>query len=313
MTLAQHGGRLLARCNRRMIKLPVGLALLAVVVLVVGYNRGVRPTTQASDSSLDGRNPRVRLRAKSAAAPAAGVVPPKSKVDSLKQALNRAREALARLDDIRDYTYTFLKREWVGGELSAEQKLSMKIRHEPFSVYTRFLSPDSQAGQEALYVEGRNDNKLLGHPTGLQHTIVGTVALDPKGFFAMLGSRYPITDAGMKNLLLKLIQLGETKGLLDDATVEFRKGDEDAMVDGRPTTLLEIRCPAAKPNFKLAVARVFIDDAWNLPVKFEAYEWPDEPGRDPTLVEQYTYLDLKLNPGLTDLDFDVSNPEYEFD
>jgi hypothetical protein len=30
------------------------------------------------------------------------------------------------------------------------------------------------------------------------------------------------------------------------------------------------------------------------------------------LVEDYGYEDLKLNAGLTDLDFDPQNPEYRF-
>ncbi len=50
----------------------------------------------------------------------------------------------------------------------------------------------------------------------------------------------------------------------------------------------------------------------NVPIRYESYDWPTEKGGEPILVEEYTYLNLKLNNGLTDLDFDVNNPKYQF-
>ncbi len=32
----------------------------------------------------------------------------------------------------------------------------------------------------------------------------------------------------------------------------------------------------------------------------------------PELIEAYTYLNMKLNVGLTDADFDIHNPVYRF-
>lgn len=49
-----------------------------------------------------------------------------------------------------------------------------------------------------------------------------------------------------------------------------------------------------------------------MPVRYAAYSWPSRPGGGPELIEEYTYLNLKLNPGLTDQDFDYHNPEYNF-
>lgn len=43
-----------------------------------------------------------------------------------------------------------------------------------------------------------------------------------------------------------------------------------------------------------------------LPVKIIGYDW------DHTLISCYTYTDIKANVGLTDRDFDVRNPAYEF-
>ncbi len=38
----------------------------------------------------------------------------------------------------------------------------------------------------------------------------------------------------------------------------------------------------------------------------------NQPGGQPQLLEEYTYLNVKLNVGLTDADFDDKNPEYNF-
>jgi len=235
----------------------------------------------------------------------------------LEKALDLARDALRTLDKIDDYTCTFVKRERVDGTLLDQETLSMKLRHRPFSVYMRFVEPPSSAGQEAIYVKGKNDGKLLGHTTGLAGKLAGTVALDPKGFLAMRGNRYAITDAGMKNLVEKLIKLGETPGLLDGCTVGF---DEDATVDERPCTCVEISVPRPKSKPKrrrkeasmLATARIFLDHEWNAPVRFETYEWPDDGKGEPHLVEQYTYMNLKFDQDLTDADFDEKNPDYSF-
>ena len=35
--------------------------------------------------------------------------------------------------------------------------------------------------------------------------------------------------------------------------------------------------------------------------------WPETPGGEPPLEEEYTYLDVELNVGLKDSDFDPDN------
>jgi hypothetical protein len=49
-----------------------------------------------------------------------------------------------------------------------------------------------------------------------------------------------------------------------------------------------------------------------MPTRYESYDWPAEPGGEPRLIEEYTYLHLKPNNGFTDLDFSVENPAYGF-
>lgn len=235
--------------------------------------------------------------------------PARAENPPLEKALALAQNSLDALNKIKDYTCIFVKRERVGNELLAEERLEMKLRHSPFSVYMRFLEPESSAGQEAIYVAGRNDGKLIGHTTGLKGQVVGSVPLDPTGYLAMMNNRYPITNAGMKNLVTLLLKLGQRKDLLKNCRVKFV---EDQKVDERPCLLIEIDNPPAPGEFKLAKARIWLDREWNVPVRFESWEWPAEAGAEPLLVERYSYLKLKFDQGLTDRDFDPANPQYDF-
>ena len=71
-----------------------------------------------------------------------------------------------------------MKRERIDGTLQPAESMFVKIRHEPFSVYTYFKAPDNMKGQEALYVDGKNDGCLLGHGVGIKK-VVGTLRLSP--------------------------------------------------------------------------------------------------------------------------------------
>lgn len=278
------------------------LAVLCLAALAVGCGRPGAKQGSAAPIAQD-----------SADAPAAPKRKPARavrKVASLDAAVKLAKSSFASLEKIKDYTCTFVKRERVGGVLLDEERLEMKVRHKPFSVYLRFLQPASLAGQEAIYVEGQNEGKLIGHMTGIKGQVVGAVALDPTGFLAMRNNRYPITNVGMKNLVALLIKLGERKDLLQGCRVEFVEGER---VDDRPCLCVEIRNPRPTDELRLAAAKVWVDEAWNVPVRFESWEWPEATDEKPVLAEQYKYLDLKLDPGLTSRDFDPKNPNYGFE
>jgi len=270
-------------------------SLLCALVLAVGCGQGSVAPPAASTPSAN----------------TATVVKHQAAAESnqpLDKALSLAKSSLDALDEIKDYTCIFVKQERVDGQLLDEERLAMKIRHQPFSVYMRFIRPESLAGQEAIYVEGRNNGNLVAHPNGLKGKIVGTVTLDPTGLIAMHDNRYPITNAGMKNLVALLIQLGERKDLLKDCRVEFI---EDGKIGDRGCMLIEISNPWAVGDFRLAKAKIWLDREWNVPLGFESWEWPKR-GNEPVLAERYQYLQVKFDQGLGDLDFDPANPEYAF-
>jgi len=134
---------------------------------------------------------------------------------------------------------------------------------------------------------------------------VGDVWLNPDGILAMHGQRYPITDIGIENLVAKLIERAtRDKNADPDALtteVRFTKG---AKINGRGCMVIEVVHAEPRPHYDFHIAQVFIDDEFQVPVRYAAYTWPTVPGGKPQLEEAYTYLDLKLNVGLSEDDFD---------
>jgi len=228
----------------------------------------------------------------------------------LAPAIRWAKDGLKQFSEIHDYSCTMVKRERIDGTLGEHEYLFVKVRHEPFSVYTYFLGPPALKGQEAIYVAGRNGGKLQGHPTGLKKRLIGTVSLNPTSMLAMVGNRYPITEMGLKRLTERLIEVGEQDAQYGECDVQVIP---EAKINDRMCTCIQVVHPVPRRNFTFHLARIYVDNEYNLPTRYEAYDWPRQPGGTPELIEEYTYLNIKMNNGFTDQDFDIHNPAYSFD
>ena len=226
----------------------------------------------------------------------------------LAPAIRWAREGAHNLKQVQDYSAVMVKRERVEGKLLDEQYMFLKVRHRPLSVYLYFLKPDSLQGQEVMWIENQNDGKMWAHGTGIK-SIFGTVSLNPTSPIAMGDNRYPITEIGILNLVERLLEVAQQDAQYGECEVKFFPG---AKINDRVCTCIQVTHPVPRRNFRFHVARIFIDDELNVPIRYEAYDWPGKQGETPPLLEQYTYLNLKLNNGLTDADFDVRNPQYRF-
>ncbi len=238
--------------------------------------------------------------------------------DPLRAALRIAYDGQNRIEDsIRDYTCTLTRRERVDGRLLGYETMFVKVRHrwkvegrvvQPFSVYVRFLSPDRVKGREVIYVDGRNDGKLIVRNGGIRFAHI-TTSLLPDSPAAMQQSRYPVTEVGVLNLTQRLIANGEKE--LQDRNYEA-KLVQGGKINGRSCTVVQMMHKVRGEGLAYKTARILIDDELLLPVHYSAYDWPDEEGGKPVLLEEYTYTDLKLNVGLTDWDFDHHNESYQF-
>jgi hypothetical protein len=235
----------------------------------------------------------------------------------LDPALTLARESLQRSQaEVRDYTALLTRRCRVDGKLGDFTQSQVKIRNRrveqdrvttPMSVYMKFISPDSVKGREVIWVEGANDGQLVVHEAGLKNLL--TIRLEPNGSLAMRGQRYPITEVGLEKLAEQLIEKGNRDRQHGECQVEFYQG---AKVNDRNCRMVQITHPDKRQHFDFHLAQVFFDEELNLPIRYASWSWPTEPGGQPVLEEEYTYSEVRINAGLTDLDFDPDNPEYGY-
>jgi hypothetical protein len=235
----------------------------------------------------------------------------------LDPALAMTRESLSHMqDNIHDYTALFAKRCRVDGELADMTFAQVKIRNPrpanaspttPMGVYLDFVKPSSVRGRVVIWVQGRNEGKLIAHESGLANFV--SLRLDPNGYLAMRGQRHPITEIGIENLLKKIIERGERDRQYGECDVQFFK---NAKLGDMQCTMLQVTHPVRRPYFDFNKARIYFSESLKLPVRYESWSWPVESGGDPVLEEEYNYLKVKVNVGLTDLDFDPENPAYRF-
>ena len=108
--------------------------------------------------------------------PAAGAVrseQTENPARAMKRLLKWAEDGEANIEkNIHDYSAVVVKRERDGKDLSPVQVMFIKVRHHPFSVFLRMLTPDASKGQEAIYVEGQRNGNLVGHTTGWLGSLV---------------------------------------------------------------------------------------------------------------------------------------------
>jgi outer membrane lipoprotein-sorting protein len=221
-----------------------------------------------------------------------------------------AHRVLDHIDkDVKDYTCTFVKTERIDGELIGPQQIAAKVRQKPSSVYFKFLKPDEVKGREVIFIAVENGGKFVAREGSGLKRLLGAVWLQPTSALAMAGQRYPVTGVGMRFLTNRLIEVAEQDRKYGEVEVKFYK---DAKVNGRNCLVIEVMHPTPRRVFLFHKARVYIDDELQVPIHYEAYLWPKAPGEEPPLDESYSYLNLKLNVGLTDADFDYKNPKYGF-
>ena len=224
----------------------------------------------------------------------------------LMPALRLAQQSLQRFDrEVADYSAMMIKQERLNGVLGPQETAYIKVRNRPFGVYMFFLAPNK--GQECLYNEGVAGAKgvLSARGAGMLKRM-GVMDLDPDGRIAMRGQKYPITKLGLRKLMTELIDVANNDVKFGECEVR----NAQCNINKRPCTVIEVVHPVQRSNFRFHKAELFIDNELQLPVRYAAYLWPEKPGDQPPLEEAYTYLNIKLNNGLTDLDFDKSNPAY---
>lgn len=267
----------------------------------------LEPSTPARIAAADQAPGAIRSTNTSKLADAEPAAPAARPETPIERAIRTIAESRACYERVDDYVCTFHKRERIAGRLTPQHIMSMKVRTKPNSIYFKFHQPIQ--GREAIYIAGKHDSKILAHDVGLNKFLAGTLALEPTSSRAMENCRHPITEAGIGPLLDTLAKRWALELDPEETKVAFR---DDMLVASRRCTMIESKHPARRPAFLHHMVRVYIDQELNLPIRFEAFDWSKREGLEPELTEEYTYTQLRVNVGLQDIDFDVSNSHYAF-
>ncbi len=300
------------------IQRAVALGLLIVIVaLAVWIFKPKRDSNEpsAASSAVSASRP---ITSSTTQASKLSEVGPVESDHPLDPVLAMAREALLHMQqDVADYRGKLIKRERISGILGAEVQMEFKIRTRreasaneparPLAAYLKFLEPWSARGREVIWIEGENDNKLIGHEGGFKNLL--RVELEPTGMLAMLDNKYPITEIGLTKLVEKLIEKGERDREVGPCEVQIIEGQT---VGDRECRLIQVTHPEPDKRFDFHIAQIFIDTERMIPLRYAAFLWAEEEGAEPPLEEEYTYLNVELNVGLTDKDFDPENPAYKY-
>lgn len=209
------------------------------------------------------------------------------------------RRAEQRLSRVESYVAVFHKQERINGNLTKEETVLFKFK-KPFKAYMKWIK-EPYYGRESLYVEGCNNNLIKVHECGFLGL---ELDLDPRGSLVMKGSRHPITDSGIENVV-NLIGRELRKGIRKGEISIGKQGVET--IYGRNTRQIEIVFPESQARgYYCYRAVINIDAESELPIRVQIFDWDDR------LVESYGYEAVALNAGLNDADFDPRNPAYGF-
>ena len=225
---------------------------------------------------------------------------------NLLEALEAAKSSHETLVKISGYNCTFVKQELIGKKPPLlKQSMNLKFRREPFSVYLKYNEPNP--GRQVLFVEGRNDGKFYFREASGLISYMGTMSLAPNSSDAMKENRYPVTMIGMEKMLDVYLLDWEISKKHPETQVNIVV---DAKVVGVDCKMYEVIHPQQREPFKFHKGRVYIDKKTNLPIRGEQYAFPIKAGKEPQLVEEYSYLDVKLVESPVEKDFDPKNEKY---
>ncbi len=221
-------------------------------------------------------------------------------------------KGLASFREVSDYTATLHKQERIAGTLGEVQHLRVKMRHQPFSVYMKWQTFDK--GRELIYVEGQNDGNILVQPGGWKGRLTGTLALDPNGRMAMSESRHPITEIGLARLAEKLLKYSYINIKRPNGWACEMHADQK--VQGRDCYLFVMRYDSDQVNETYRKSLQYVDKELSLPLMVINYGWGEDTDPETidqqTLIESYTWSDIRIDQRLASGDFDETNSSYRF-
>lgn len=322
-----------SRSSLRQNCLAVGISLSAVLVLILNFQAA------PAGAGADPANSAPPLTSVSVDTPANSALDPALLGDGqpedlrdlhrrIQTAIHGSRVALQlhvtllelgrhRMQHIPDYTASFFKQERLaGGDLQDLQTIQVKLRHQPFSVYLKWLE-GGDTGREVLLVNGQFEDKMLVKLGGLKGRLMPHLKLDPTGAMALKESRYPVVDMGVLNLTDTLLRYRKRDLALETGLRWEMLGDQKVCDRDCYSFLVEYKSREVEPVYRKSIT--YVDKEFAFPLCVRNFGWPDEGEElagealdEATLIEYYGYRELQFTSRLSDVDFDKTNTEYTF-
>jgi hypothetical protein len=236
-------------------------------------------------------NPNVPL---APAAAAQEPLPVKDPLAFLEKGLERYRDK-----GIQGYTAILRKQERINGRLQPSEDIEVFFREQPHSALLRWKKGQRKA-KSALYVEGQNDGKMLAQPAGVGGLFVKVVSRDPEGADAKESGRYTLKEFGIKKgteRVLKAWKAAKEKGTLQ---VEYLGVREVREAGNRLCYTLRRTCQKPEED-DISQVTVYIDKETWLQVGTVLKQ-----ADGVTLVGEYMFKDIQLNPKFKADQFDAS-------
>jgi hypothetical protein len=227
-------------------------------------------------------------------------------------------KGLERIEAVPDYMATFLKQEKIDGVMSEPNFMQVKIRHEPFSVYMKWVD-GGDVGREVLYVDGKNDNEMLVKLGGVKGRMMPTLKVNPTGSVAMAEARYPVTNMGVKKMIEKILEAREED-------LKISRGVSCRMIDNQKFNKRDCFCfqveyetkEVSPQHFRKSL--IYIDKETYFPICVKNFSFAPDGQEDltgkeldeATLCEFYSYSNIVLDDRLAAAAFDKTNSNYQF-
>ena len=202
-------------------------------------------------------------------------VPAQANEHPLMPALRWAYSGLGNVEKLQDYSATLAKRERIGGKVATTSTCSSSCGTSPSaSTCTSSARPTSRA-KRCIYIEGQNDGNMWAHGVGMQEHHVRHRLVEARRTDRHAEPTLPADGIGHPQLDQPAGGGGEQDMKYGECEVKFYKG---AKINNRVCTCIEVVHPAPRRNFLFHLARIFVDDELNLPIRYESYDWPKEQG-----------------------------------
>ncbi|WP_052452589.1 DUF1571 domain-containing protein [Noviherbaspirillum autotrophicum] len=104
-----------------------------------------------------------------------------------------------------EYEFLMLRRERVRESDAlpdTPERMFVRLRHAPLTIYARWEKDGARAGQEVLYDAGKDGRKMLAHVGGMFGVVSMNVPID--GAIARAQSRHTVRDLGMGFIVAQL-------------------------------------------------------------------------------------------------------------